>query len=175
MSINKIMDDMCGFLNEGVFFGTGIGVAAISDIILNDLSRFKQSGAIINSLRPYFDNKPILLAAAYAALTIFCAMVVVSIIFRIFFGSFYPRTFVELFIYCVIAYPIGFGFDKIIDKFNIFGSSLKPYYKVAGSGHWGAIAFIVAIVPAFFTSFAISHTRDEIKSCIHKVKKITNI
>ena len=156
-------------INEVVFFATGIIVAAFSDILLNDLSRFKQSGEIITSLRTYFDEKPILINALYAAITIFTAMISVSIIFRFAFGSFYPRGFIQLIIYMLIAYPIGYAFDVLIQKTMIFGSSLNKYYDVAGAGHWGAIAFMVAIIPSFFASYGISFMKKELNTCFRDV------
>lgn len=156
-------------LNEVVFFGTGSIVAIFSDILLNDLSRFEQSGKIITSLRPYFDEKPILINALYATLTILVAMIVVSLLYKILFGSLYPRTLLELCIYMLIAYPLGYGFDILIQKTKIFGSNLDKYYEVAGAGHWGAIAFMVAIIPSFLASTGISFIKKELNICMRDV------
>lgn len=156
-------------VNEMVFFGVGGFVAGFSDILLNDLSRFKESGKIITSLRPYFNDKPILICALYALITIMVAMIIVSTIFRIMFGTFYPKGFIELFVYILIAYPLGYVMDKMIERFNIFGKTLKPYYKEAGSGHWGALALIVAIIPSFFASYGISFCKKELNTCMRDV------
>lgn len=157
-----------------IFYSIALLISFVSDIILNDLSRFKQSGQIITSLRPYFDNKPILVSAFLASLTIFIALLCVSIPFSLIFNSLYPRDFKELGIFILIAYPIGYVLDKLIYNLNIFGDSLKPYYKVAGAGHWGALAFLVAIIPAFIGSYSIQFFKDELCSVMNKCKNVVS-
>ena len=48
------------------------------------------------------------------------------------------------------AFVVGYILDIIIDKYNIFGDSLKPYYKTAGSGLWGGIAIMFAMIISLF-------------------------
>ena len=48
-----------------------------------------------------------------------------------------------------ISFPIGYIFDVLIAKFDLFGASLQPYYKATAPGLWGAIAFEVAILVGF--------------------------
>ena len=43
----------------------------------------------------------------------------------------------------------GFISDIIIDKMNIFGNTLKPFYKLAGSGFWGGLAIAFSVVISY--------------------------
>lgn len=117
-------------------------VGCISDIILNDLST---RVSYLNSLIPYFKNKSIIVAAIYAGLTIVSAIIVLLPISNTVFGFYIPNNFIDLIKYLLLAYIIGFLFDYLIFKFKIF-DNLEEYYKSAGVGHWGAIAFIFSIL-----------------------------
>ena len=57
-----------------------------------------------------------------------------------------PFCEISLIKYLSLAYVLGFAIDKLIEFTNIFGDSLKPFYKAIGSGHSGALAFIVSLV-----------------------------
>ena len=54
------------------FFFINFVVSMISDIILNDIARgnIKFKSKIIDSLKPYFVNKSIIIASIYAGITI---------------------------------------------------------------------------------------------------------
>ena len=66
------------------------------------------------------------------------------------FGFYVPSNNNELIKYICIAFPLGFIIDIIIDKFKIFGNSLDLYYKVAGAGLCGALAFVFSIIISYY-------------------------
>jgi hypothetical protein len=129
-------------------------VSMFSDIALNDLANEKGpkffKSNIILSLKPYFANKSIIVSGIYAALTICITLVVLALISKLLFGFMVPSTFTELYKYLILAFMLGYLVDIAIDKFDLFGKSLRPYYKVAGAGFWGALAFVVSIIISFF-------------------------
>ena len=128
-------------------------VSIVADITLNDLSRKPLSryvsSPIILALRPYFDEKSILVAGIYAGITVVLALVVSMLVSKYIQKTLIPRDWKELAIFMIISFPIGYLFDVIIAKLNIFGDSLQPYYKATSPGLWGAIAFEVAILVGF--------------------------
>jgi hypothetical protein len=137
------------------FFVINFIVSFFSDIILNVLSRLKKSPAIIQSLKPYFEKNNFIITAIYAGLTILCALFVNSLITYYVFDFYYPVTNRQLLNYLIIAMPLGYLFDVIIYKCKIFGNLLDPYYKLAGPGLWGMVAYIFSILTSFllFTTF----------------------
>nr|QFG74360.1 MAG: hypothetical protein [Megaviridae environmental sample] len=114
----------------------------ISDIILNDLSK---NVDFLSSLKVYFENKSIIQGGVYAGLTIVAALGVLIPISKSVLGYYMPKNINELIKYIVIAYIIGYIFDYLIYKFDIF-DNLDEYYEEVGIGHWGAIAFIFSIL-----------------------------
>ena len=132
-------------------------ISALSDIILNFLSRNslikKYNLKIILSLRPYFKNKSIIKSAVYAGLTIVVALLINILISKNVFGFYTPSNINELIKFICLAFPLGYAIDIIIDKFKIFGNELDLYYKAAGAGLWGALAFIFSII----ISYIIQH------------------
>ena len=124
-------------------------VSLFSDIVLNDLSR---SGLFneLSTLRPYFTDKYILQAGIYAGITIVIGLVVLLLLSKIIFNFYAPNNINDLLRFIIIAYPLGYIYDYLIYKFNIFGDSLKLFYKEFGVGHWGALAFIFSIVVSYF-------------------------
>lgn len=128
-------------------------VAMISDITLNDIANNKGpkfiKSDIILSLKPYFQHKSIILTSIYAGLTIGIATLILSLISKPTLGYYVPTNFKQLFIYLMPAFVIGFLLDITINKLNIFGDSLKSYYKLAGEGLWGALAFIFSIIISY--------------------------
>ena len=128
-------------------------VSIVSDIVLNDISNppqpFPFSSKIIDSLVPYFKNKSIVLSGIYAGITICLTLIGVCILSKVLFDFYVPYTLYDLLKFCVLAFPIGFVVDIGIDKLKIFGKSLDPYYKVAGAGFWGAIAFVFSIIISY--------------------------
>lgn len=156
------------------FLTTGFLVGAVSDIVLNDLSTFKQSGEIITSLRSYFEKRTILFASFSAAMTILVAMILVSIVFSIITGSFYPRTLMEFIIYCAIGYPLGYLMDVLIYKMKVFGTDLDPYYEIAGAGHWGALSLMFAVVPSFLVTQGITLFHSDIQAVMCKATRMAS-
>lgn len=124
-------------------------VSLFSDIVLNDLSR---SGLYneLSTLRPYFKDKYILQAGIYAGITIVIGLVFLLLLSKIIFNFYAPNNINDLLRFIIIAYPLGYIYDYLIYKFNIFGDSLKLFYKEFGVGHWGALAFIFSIVVSYF-------------------------
>ena len=55
----------------------------------------------------------------------------------------------ELIKFVCLAFPLGYIIDIIIDKFKIFGNELDLYYKTAGAGLWGALAFVFSIIISY--------------------------
>lgn len=121
-------------------------VSAISDIVLNDMANHYN---LLPSLKPYFREKSILYAALLAGLTIVTAVLLLLPFSKLLFGFYIPKTFKQLALFLTLSYPIGFIIDKIIEKMEIFGPTLIPFYKKHGSGHWGAIAFIFSLFISF--------------------------
>ena len=128
-------------------------VSVMADITLNDLSRKPLSkhitSPIILALRPYFKEKSILVAGVYAGVTVVLALFVSMYVSKYLQKTFIPRNWKELALFMVISFPIGYIFDVLIAKFDLFGDSLQPYYKATAPGLWGAIAFEVAILVGF--------------------------
>ena len=130
----------------------------ISDIGLNILSRQSFSPIIIKSLKYYFVNQNPILTAIAAGLTVVIALLVTMVIANLIFGFYYPTSLLQLFYFLVIASPVGYLFDVIIYKFKIFGNLLDPYYKAAGAGFWGMVAFVFSICISYFvTNYRLHH------------------
>jgi hypothetical protein len=124
-------------------------VGFISDILLNDLSRMYPLSSAIGSLRPYFEHKTITVAAIYAGLTILVATLLLAYVMNTTHGFMFPRRNTQLPIFIVVAYALGYAIDVIIDKTKLFGPTLEPFYRTAGAGHWGAIAFVFSLLMSY--------------------------
>ena len=123
-------------------------VSFVSDILLNDLASTKQNiirFQIIDSLRGYFQNKTIIYSAVLAGITIIIVLIATMLLSRLIFGFYNPTTLRQLLLFLIIAFPLGFIADILIDYFKIFGNSLNKYYKIAGAGFYGALVFIFSI------------------------------
>ena len=128
-------------------------VSALSDILLNLLSRNSLTKEynlkIILSLKPYFKNKTIIKSAVYAGITIIVALLINMFISKTIFGFYLPYNINDLIKFIGIAFPLGYVIDILIDKYKIFGNELDLYYKVAGAGLWGALAFVFSIIISY--------------------------
>ena len=128
-------------------------VSALSDILLNLLSRNSLTKEydlkIILSLKPYFKNKTIIQSAVYAGITIIVALLINMLISKHLLGFYIPHNNTELIKFIGIAFPLGYVIDIIINKYKIFGNELNLYYKVAGAGLWGALAFVFSIIISY--------------------------
>lgn len=133
-----------------LFFAINFIVSFFSDIILNILSRQTYSPAIIKSLKSYFEKQNFIITGAYAGLTVLFALLVNSIVSHYLFDFDYPNTYNELLKYIMLAIPIGYLFDIAIYKYKIFGNLLDSYYKLAGAGLWGMVAYIFSILISFY-------------------------
>jgi hypothetical protein len=128
-------------------------VSALSDVSLNLLTRNSLTKdynlKIILSLKPYFKNKSMIKCAVYAGITIVIALLINMLISKKMLGFYIPHNNTELIKFIGIAFPLGYAIDIIIDKLKIFGNDLDLYYKVAGAGLWGALAFVFSIIISY--------------------------
>ena len=133
------------------FYFINFMVSFISDIILNDISTLKLTGILTNitALLPYFKKKFIIEAAFYAGLTIIVALVPISVITHYMFNFKYPTNYKQLQKYVFISFLVGYILDILIEKLDIFGDTLKPFFDAAGAGLWGAIALVFSIVVSY--------------------------
>jgi len=128
-------------------------IGFISDIGLNYLSRQSYATGPIKALEIYFKRKSIkgepqrtIISAINAGLTIVFALIFTMLLSIILFGFSYPMKIKQLIKFVILAFIIGYAFDIIIYKTQLFGKSLNPYYKVTGAGLWGALAFVFSIL-----------------------------
>ena len=128
-------------------------VSALSDVSLNLLTRNSLTKdynlKIILSLKPYFKNKSMIKCAVYAGITIVIALLINMLISKKMLGFYIPHNNTELIQFIGLAFPLGYAIDIIIDKLKIFGNDLDLYYKVAGAGLWGALAFVFSIIISY--------------------------
>jgi uncharacterized membrane protein len=123
-------------------------VGFLSDIILNDLSRQPASelfkSKIIQSLNIYFKNKSIIHAAFNAGITVVIILIPTILLFTL-----YSNIFENKILFIFSTFVMGFIADIIIDKLNIFGDTLKPFYKLAGSGLLGGLAIVFSVIISY--------------------------
>ena len=135
-------------MNIGTFLFINFIVGFIADVILNDLSRKPASqvfpSKIIQSLNIYFINKSIIQAAIYAGLTVVVVLIPTIYLFNLYFDIFENKL-----LFTIFSFITGFISDIIIDKLNIFGNTLKPFYKLAGSGLWGGLAIAFSVIVSY--------------------------
>ena len=128
-------------------------IGFVSDIVLNYLSRQAFAPASIKALKVYFLRKTIknaftrdIVSAINAGLTIVVTLWVAMGLSHVIFNFSHPRTLTQLFRFLVLAFLVGYVADILIYKTELFGPTLNPFYKIAGAGLWGALAFIFAIL-----------------------------
>ena len=135
-------------MNTNTFLFINFIVGFIADVILNDLSRKPASqlfpSKIIQSLNTYFLNKSIIQAAIYAGLTVVVVLIPTIYLFDLYFDIFENKL-----LFTIFSFITGFISDIIIDKLNIFGNTLKPFYKLAGSGLWGGLAIAFSVIVSY--------------------------
>lgn len=132
-----------------IFIIVSFVVGFISDIVLNDLSRTTN---MFSSLQPYFLKQMITVSGAFAGFTIVIATSILLVIFNLIYKTYLPLlTFKSVGMFLGIGYIVGYLLDVFIDKMNIFGDTLKPFYKEFGSGNSGAVAFVFALLISLFT------------------------
>jgi hypothetical protein len=138
-------------------------VSVFSDILLNILSTNtlikKYNFKIIMSLIPYFKNKSVIQSAVYAGITVVVVLLINMLITKNMFGFYIPHNNDELIKCLFVEIPLGYLTDIVIYKSKIFGDSLELYYKIAGAGLWGAIAFIFSIIISYYIQNIIMHIK----------------
>jgi hypothetical protein len=129
-------------------------VTFICDLILNFLSRQSFVPRSIKALKSYFDYyNNITLTGVYASITVIVCYLITALVTYFLFHFYVPSSINQLYIFLLIAAPVGYISDIIIYKAKIFGSQLDTFYKIIGAGLSGALAFIFAIVITFFTFY----------------------
>lgn len=126
-------------------------VSCLSDIALNDLASDKIHNKIeiIASLKPYFANKTIIYSAILAGLTVITVLTINIIICKLIFNILNPKNYKELAKFLIVGFPLAYIADIVIFKSKLFGNSLNNYYKLAGAGLWGAIAYLFSVIISF--------------------------
>jgi hypothetical protein len=130
------------YKNLIIFFLIGF----FSDIFLNILSH----NNFVPSLLYYFKTKNVIEAAVYAGLTVLSAIIPSIIINKILFNEYMPKKLNHIIIFIIVSFIIGYIYDIFIDKMNIFGDSLKPFYKTYGSGFFGGASIAFSIIVHYF-------------------------
>ena len=140
--------------NELLFLLLNAKIAFVSDILLNllvnsnvkILHEYKIYDSL-KTLKPYFQNKSMFLAAFYALLTVIIIVGLIMKTFHITHDKYLPESINEYVIFLVISFLIGYIGDIIIYEINIF-PKLKQYYRVVGKGLWGALAILFSVIVA---------------------------
>lgn len=150
---------MCIYMYKLIMYnliGIYFFISFISDLILNYLSRQTYAPASIKALKVYFLRSSIknsiirdLVSAINAGLTIVAAIILTMSLSYLLFHFVHPRTLAQLFKFLLIAFPVGYLMDIFIYKTELFGPTLNPFYRIAGAGFWGAMAFIFSILVAY--------------------------
>ena len=133
-------------------------IGFVSDIVLNYLSRQTYAPAPIKALKVYFFRPGIknalvrdMVSATFAGLTIVAALLLTMVFSKLIFKFSHPRSLPQLYRFLLLAFPIGYLMDILIYKTELFGPTLNPFYKIAGAGFWGAMAYIFAIIIAYIS------------------------
>ena len=131
-------------------------IGFISVIILIDLSRQAYAPDSIRALKVYFFRAGIknshmrdLVSAINAGLTIVAALLLTMGLCKLVFNFYHPHSLLDLLRFLLLAFPIGYAVDMIIYKTELFGPTLNPFYKIAGAGFSGAMAFLFSILVAY--------------------------
>jgi hypothetical protein len=132
-------------------------IGFVSDIVLNYLSRQSYSPDSIKALKVYFFRPGITnellrdtVSAANAGITIVVALLVTMFFSKLIFTFSHPSSRTQLYQFLILSFPIGYLMDILIYKKELFGPTLNPFYKIAGAGFWGAMAYIFAILVGYF-------------------------
>ena len=124
-------------------------VAALSDVILNFMSRSSYySPAAVKALRSYFGQK-VIVPAFWAGMTVVIVLLFTMVVSFLLLHFTTPTTMKQLWQFLLVAAPMGYIADIVIYKYELFGTSLNPFYKIAGAGFWGMMAFLFAIAISY--------------------------
>ena len=55
----------------------------------------------------------------------------------------------EILLIILLGFIIGYLVDILIEKLDIFGTTLHHYYKLAGSGFYGGLAIVFSIIISY--------------------------
>ena len=122
-------------------------VAALADITLNAWAQLRTAPASVRSLQPYFAQHSPLVAAIYAGLTVVSVLILVMVTSSYTLGFSVPMLHpVMLVKYLALALTLGFIADVLIAQWEVFGPSLRSYYRTVGAGWWGGFALVLSIV-----------------------------
>jgi hypothetical protein len=102
-----------------------------------------------SGIKSYFDLHSPITTAIYAGLTVVSVLIVNILLASILFKFSIPTNISQLFIFILIAYPLGYFADIFIYKYSVFGNELDEYYETTGAGVWGALAFVFAIIVSY--------------------------
>lgn len=133
------------------FYFLNFIIAFISDIVLRDLTKLNY----ISSLKIYFEDKLITEAGFYAGLTIVIALAITSILSKWLLKIVIPKRSNQLVQFSVLAFIVGFIIDILIEKLEIFGDSLKPFYAQYGSGPLGGLSLVFTVVVSYYLSLLL--------------------
>ena len=137
-------------------------IGIFSDIGLNLLSHQPWSPPAIRALRPYFKHYGVTTSFLYAGLTSLgvatLGLISYLLLTRRSQQLFSPSIIIIHPIFLLgVMFIMGYLADVIIDKWNIFGPTLHPYYQKVGSGLWGGLAISFAAGISLFMEFLV-HT-----------------
>ena len=118
-------------------------VGFVADIALNDISKTSKA---YSSLLPYYKDKSIMVACGISGVTIVVATGVLMVLYKMMTNAYLPRNFYEVLTFLALGYLVGYVIDVAIDKSNILGETIQPFYKSYGSGNSGALAFEITLV-----------------------------
>jgi hypothetical protein len=127
-------------------------VSAVADLFLNAVSRVNSvhMPQPIVALRTYFKHyNNAVLTAVYAGLTVVTILLLTMLVSTCIWGFATPLTLKQLLLFLSLAVPLGYIADVLIYKYQIFGQTLNSYYKAAGAGFYGALAFTVSILISY--------------------------
>lgn len=136
-------------MNLFAFILISFVVGFIADIVLNDVSK---STKMYSSLRPYYAKKTIFYACFLSGVIIAIGTGLLMVVYKMLTKSYLPSTFTQILMFLAVGYVVGYVLDVAIDKFNILGETIQPFYREYGSGHSGALAFEVALIATILTA-----------------------
>jgi hypothetical protein len=114
----------------------------------------KSAPPSIKALLPYFKYyDSIIITAGLAGLTVVSVLLITMFISYFLLGFAVPvNSNYRLLNFLILAAPLGYIADQFIYKYQIFGKLLNPYYRIAGVGWWGMLAFVFSIIISYFIS-----------------------
>ena len=124
-------------------------IAAVSDIVLNELSFLPNATITLTSLRPYYRKYGSILSPVLAGITVVVVFFINTILFKLLFSTFLPTTRMNTVWFILMAIILGIIADVVIDRYRIFGNSLNEYYSLSLSYMWGFLSYLFALIGAW--------------------------